>query len=77
MVYLRRQQFRPLDSVAGPESVDATFAGRFDPLNMVLYINGLSNNVQKPGRERPDPDWWDELKAILINELLTAGVMSA
>ena len=41
----------------------AKFHGlRFDPLNMVLYINGLSNNVQKPGREQPDT--WDQLKTI-------------
>ncbi|WEX90266.1 SCO family protein [Sinorhizobium garamanticum] len=42
----------------------AKFHGlRFDPLNLVLYINGLSNNVQKPGREQPG--WWDRLKTIL------------
>ncbi|WP_437412949.1 SCO family protein [Sinorhizobium meliloti] len=42
----------------------AKFHGlRFDPMNMVLYINGLSNNVQKPRREMPG--WWERLKTIL------------
>ncbi|WP_095694398.1 SCO family protein [Sinorhizobium sojae] len=36
---------------------------RFDPMNMVLYINGLSNNVQKSRREQPG--WWERLKTIL------------
>jgi protein SCO1/2 len=36
----------------------AKFHGlRFDTLNMVLYINGLTNNVRKPAE--PEPSWWD------------------
>jgi protein SCO1/2 len=42
----------------------AKFHGlRFDTLNMVLYINGLTNNAQKPARQ-PDSGWWDGLKAM-------------
>lgn len=42
----------------------AKFHGlRFDPMNVVLYVNGLSNNMQKPGREQPG--WWERLKTIL------------
>lgn len=41
----------------------AKFHGlRFDPLNMVLYINGLTNTVQIP--ERPEPIWWDQLRSL-------------
>ncbi|SIT56579.1 Cytochrome C oxidase [Mesorhizobium prunaredense] len=41
----------------------AKFHGlRFDPLNMVLYINGLTNNVRKPSK--PEPGWWDRLKVM-------------
>ena len=41
----------------------AKFHGmRFDPLNMVLYVNGLTNNVPKPAK--PEPGWWDSLKAM-------------
>lgn len=41
----------------------AKFHGlRFDTLNMVLYINGLTNNVGKPAE--PEPGWWDRLKAM-------------
>ncbi|RWK81593.1 MAG: SCO family protein [Mesorhizobium sp.] len=41
----------------------AKFHGlRFDPLNMVLYINGLTNTVQIP--ERPEPVWWDKLRSL-------------
>lgn len=40
----------------------AKFHGmRFDPLNMVLYINGLTNNVGKPAK--PELGWWDRLKS--------------
>lgn len=42
----------------------AKFHGlRFDPMNMVLYINGLSNNVQKLNQEQRG--WWEQLKSIL------------
>jgi protein SCO1/2 len=41
----------------------AKFHGlRFDTLNMVLYINGLINNVRKPAK--PEPGWWDRLRAM-------------
>jgi protein SCO1/2 len=41
----------------------AKFHGlRFDPLNMVLYINGLTNNIQKPAETKSG--WWDGLKAM-------------
>ncbi|AZO00973.1 SCO family protein [Mesorhizobium sp. M9A.F.Ca.ET.002.03.1.2] len=41
----------------------AKFHGmRFDPLNMVLYINGLTNNIRKPAES--EPGWWDNLKAM-------------
>ncbi|WP_353642145.1 SCO family protein [Mesorhizobium sp. WSM2239] len=41
----------------------AKFHGlRFDPLNMVMYINGLTNNVQKPAK--PETGWWESLKAM-------------
>jgi protein SCO1/2 len=41
----------------------AKFHGlRFDPLNMVVYINGLTNNIRKPAK--PEPGWWDRLKAM-------------
>lgn len=41
----------------------AKFHGlRFDSLNMVLYINGLTNNVRTPAW--PEAGWWDRLKAI-------------
>lgn len=36
---------------------------RFDPLNLVLYINGLTNSVRKP-TARPEPGWWERLKAL-------------
>jgi len=40
----------------------AKFHGlRFDTLNMVLYINGLTNKV---GTHAAAPGWWDWLKAI-------------
>lgn len=43
----------------------AKFHGlRFDPLNMVLYINGLTNNVRKPAK--PEPGWWDRLKVMFL-----------
>jgi protein SCO1/2 len=42
----------------------AKFHGlRFDPLHLVLYINGLTNNVSKPAK--PEPGWWDRLMTIL------------
>jgi protein SCO1 len=41
----------------------AKFHGlRFDSLNMVLYINGLTNSVGKPAK--PEAGWWDRLKAM-------------
>jgi protein SCO1/2 len=41
----------------------AKFHGlRFDPLNMVVYINGLTNNIRKPSK--PEPGWWGRLKAM-------------
>lgn len=41
----------------------AKFHGlRFDPLNMVLYINGLTNNAQKPAET--EPRLWDRLKSL-------------
>ncbi len=40
----------------------AKFHGlRFDPLNMVLYISGLTNNVRKPAKT--EPGWWDRLRS--------------
>lgn len=41
----------------------AKFHGlRFDPLNMVLYVNGLTNDVQK--QAKPELGWWDRLKTM-------------
>jgi protein SCO1/2 len=41
----------------------AKFHGlRFDTLNMVLYIDGLTNNVHKAAK--PESDWWDRLKGM-------------
>ncbi|WP_265516479.1 SCO family protein [Nitratireductor luteus] len=40
----------------------AKFHGlRFDPVNMVQYINGLTNNIERPGDE-PQKNLWDRLK---------------
>lgn len=40
----------------------AKFHGlRFDPVNMVLYINGLTNNVERPPR-KPEAGFWERLK---------------
>jgi protein SCO1 len=36
---------------------------RFEPLNMVLYINGLTNNIQKPAKPE-QPGWWDRPKGM-------------
>lgn len=42
----------------------AKFHGlRFDTLNMVLYINGLTNNLPKAA-QRPQAGWWDKIKAV-------------
>jgi protein SCO1/2 len=42
----------------------AKFHGlRFDPLNLVLYINGLTNAPDRP--ERPaEADWWERVKGL-------------
>ena len=41
----------------------AKFHGlRFDPLNMVLYINGLTNNSEKPAKT--EPGWRNRLKSL-------------
>ena len=40
----------------------AKFHGlRFDPVNMVLYVNGLTNNVERPVKT-PEKDFWQRLK---------------
>ncbi len=40
----------------------AKFHGlRFDPLSMVMYINGLTNNIERP-EDAPQKDLWDRLK---------------
>jgi protein SCO1/2 len=42
----------------------ARFHGmRFDPLNMVLYINGLANDPQNPA-QRPERSWWESLNQL-------------
>jgi protein SCO1/2 len=42
----------------------ANFHGlKFDPLNMVLYVNGLLNNAQTPARKK-EPGWRDEIKSM-------------
>jgi hypothetical protein len=63
-------RFEPLDGGQQMHSIviidrggriAAKFHGmRLDPLNMVLYINGLTNNVWKPAES--EPGWWDSLK---------------
>jgi protein SCO1/2 len=38
----------------------AKFHGlRFDPVNLILYVNGLINNAHMPGP--PDESWWEFL----------------
>lgn len=42
----------------------ANFHGlRFEPLNLVLYVNGLTNNAPAQ-TDRPKPVWWDRLKGL-------------
>ena len=36
---------------------------RFDPTNLVLYINGLANDVHKPG-ERKNQGLWSKIRAL-------------
>ncbi|MEQ9190966.1 MAG: SCO family protein [Alphaproteobacteria bacterium] len=41
----------------------ANFHGlRFESLNLVLYVNGLTNNVSAPPTANPKPGWWERLK---------------
>ena len=43
----------------------ANFHGlRFDSLNLVLYINGLVNNGDRPADKKP-LDWWNKLKSLV------------
>lgn len=40
----------------------AKFHGlRFEPVNMVLYVNGLTNNIERPGAA-PQQSLWERLK---------------
>jgi len=42
----------------------ANFHGlRLEPLNLVLYINGLTNSAPAP-TDRSKPGWWDRLKGL-------------
>ncbi len=42
----------------------ANFHGlRFEPLNLVLYINGLTNSAPAP-TDRSKSSWWDRLKGL-------------
>jgi protein SCO1/2 len=42
----------------------AKFHGlRFEPLNLVLYINGLTNAPDRPAKPGA-PDWWENLKGL-------------
>lgn len=42
----------------------ANFHGlRFEPLNMVLYVNGLINKPHAAGK-KPEPGWWERLKRL-------------
>jgi len=42
----------------------AKFHGlRFEPLNLVLYINGLTNASVRPVKPG-EPDWWEKLKGL-------------
>mgnify|MGYP003626159931 CR=1 FL=1 len=44
----------------------ANFHGlRFDPLNLVLYINGLTNKMPPPLAVSPKPGWWERLKGLI------------
>jgi len=42
----------------------ANFHGlRFEPVNMVLYVNGLINKAHAPGH-KPEPGWWDKFRGL-------------
>ncbi len=42
----------------------AKFHGlKFEPVNLVLYVNGLTNNAHKPAK-KPEPGWWGRLKGL-------------
>jgi protein SCO1/2 len=42
----------------------AKFHGlRFEPLNLVLYINGLTNAPDRPAKPG-EPDWWEKVKGL-------------
>ena len=43
----------------------ANFHGlRFKSLNLVLYVNGLTNKAPAPPAVTPKPGWWERLKGI-------------
>ena len=35
----------------------------FEPVNMVLYVNGLINSARTPGA-KPEPGWWGKFKGL-------------
>jgi protein SCO1/2 len=40
----------------------ARFHGlKFEPVNLVLFVNALTNRTQKP-HAHPEPGWWDKIK---------------
>lgn len=42
----------------------ANFHGlKFEPVNMVLYVNGLLNNAHSPGK-KPEPGWWEKIERL-------------
>ena len=43
----------------------ANFYGlQFQSLNLLLYVNGLTNNAPAPPAVTPKPGWWERLKGV-------------